>query len=585
MTENSKHRPQHLRTFASDMQAVRSEHEHSEVPTSEQPVAARKEPIPVAAAPKPTKKIVRENIPEPKIVKPIFREPLTAVKTSPKPVHDTPHGPTKIPAFHELQKSIATIQENIITETIRPERHNHKTRAGQSKDATPVRTNIGYNATVITDTKAERFKFFPSVLISLAGWLKKLTAGRPKKVPKYTIPETERRKGVIQRATTKTGTIFTADSETLKERIRRRQIQDELDDDAETIWTPFTEPGFSLLEAPREEVPTIQNVTVEYKRVPQVIKHTTVPPITATPIVSEIAPMLEDVAEKSFAINEDVLAEARWSGGYEDINQTPEIISEPQSLSSIPSDTERRILPTPVERDKKEVAIQRVGFFSSLDTNTLTVLIIVTIIGIVAVVFITRVVISELNKPAAEEAPIEVPSEPLLTSAKLVGVPLTAKTLNQLPEIINSTIASSSMGLIEYAVVSAIGDEVSAPYLFEILGFHTTPNFRQSLTVTRFASVNHSAPAMILRFVDKDAVRGGLLNWETSMPEDLAKFYTIPAGVIPDFTDEVISGVDVRILRHNEAVVLVYSITESNTAVITSNTTDFAQIVELGLLR
>lgn len=583
MAKDSKHHPQRLRTFASDMQAVRSEQGHPKTPTSGQPPAAKHEPVPVAAAPKPTKKIVRKDIPEPKILIPTSEAMEKKNETRSEPILDAPKAPIKIPAFHELQKSIAAIQENDVTESTQLKR-SHKKQVRQTKGTPTARPNIGYDATVITDTKAERFKLFPSIITSLTNWFKKLTAKRPKQVPKYTIPETERRKGVIQRATSKTGIVFTADSETLKERIRLRQIQEELKDEAETIWTPFTETGFSLLEAPEEEVPVIKNVKIEYKKVPQIIEPTVVPPIVPAPATTEIEPTPEVAAKEAFAINEDFLVESRWSAGHEE-GESRELEVEPQSQPRVHLNTERKITPTSVEPDKKEIPIQRSGFLSSFDTNTLTVLLLITIIGIVAIVFITQVVISKLNETATETVSIEVPSEPLLTSAKLVGVPLTAKTINQLPQLVHNTIASSSMGLVEYAVVSGIGDEVSAPYLFDILHFRTTPNFKRSLTVTRFASVNHSAPALVLRFVDRDAVRGGLLNWETSMPEDLAKFYDIPTGFTPRFTDEVISGIDVRILYHNNKTILVYGIVGSNTAVITPNTTDFAQIVELGLLR
>ena len=143
--------------------------------------------------------------------------------------------------------------------------------------------------------------------------------------------------------------------------------------------------------------------------------------------------------------------------------------------------------------------------------------------------------------------------------------------------------ASSSAGLVEYAVVSGAGDEVSASYLFELLQFRTTPNLRQSLLSARFASVNHSEPAMVLDFVDTDSVRGGLLTWETSMAEDFGALYDMPAAVTPDFVDDTIADVDVRILYHEDSVILVYGIIDENTALITSSSADFAQIVELGL--
>lgn len=558
MADNSKHHPQRLRTFASDMQAVRKELGQEETPSSDVPIAAA--PTPIAAAPKPIKTLVQNDQPKEKEIKPAVKAPTIHHR----PV-DTPSSPTKIPAFHELQKSVTTIQKNS-TKVSHHERPLHEKKQ-VPKHSVPARPNIGYDATVITDTKSERFKLFPSIVASLKGWFKRITAKKPKKVPKYTVPETERRKGVIQKATSKTGTIFTADSETLKEQIRRRHIQEELEDEAETIWTPFTETGFSLLEAPEEVQPVIQNVTVEYKKQPQYV--------TPTVPAQEAVDIYDDEVTES---EEDPLAEARWGAGHDE--EVPAVIPETKPRTVATAETPV----TPDNQEEKEEG-HRTNFLTYFDTNTLTVILLVTIIGLVAIVFIARVVITKFSEVPAETVSIEVPSEPLLSSAKLVGIPLTVRTIDQLPQLVNSAVGSSSMGLIEFAIVSAVGDEVSASYLFDILHFRTTPNLRQSLTTVRFATVNHSKTAIILRFVDTDAVRGGLLNWEATLPEDLAALYDLPTGISPTFTDEVISGIDARVLRHNDKVVLVYGIAKSDTAVITSNTNDFAQIVELGLLR
>ena len=110
-------------------------------------------------------------------------------------------------------------------------------------------------ATIITDTKKDRFKLFPAIGESLKGWFKELQKNREeKKKPKYTVPETTRRKGVIQRATSQTGKIATADHDSLQEKIRQR-LQKEIvgfgneAKEDHVIWTPNTEPGFPLLEA------------------------------------------------------------------------------------------------------------------------------------------------------------------------------------------------------------------------------------------------------------------------------------------------------------------------------------------------
>lgn len=82
-------------------------------------------------------------------------------------------------------------------------------------------------ATIITDTKKDRFKLFPAISASIKGWFSDKKAEKAaKKAPKYTVPETTRRQGVIQRATSVTAKSTTADHDNIQERIRRREEED-----------------------------------------------------------------------------------------------------------------------------------------------------------------------------------------------------------------------------------------------------------------------------------------------------------------------------------------------------------------------
>jgi hypothetical protein len=570
MADNSKHHPQRLRTFASDMQAVRGEQEHpAEKPPVKEVVAAA--PIPVASAPKPTKPIVRKPLPPIKVSTPTNESHKTPTLSE---ISHNKTATNKIPAFHELQKSVTAIREDITAEPVKKPFHQKKEKQSQTPAARP---NIGFDATVITDTKSDRFKLFPSLIESISSWFKKLvTDSKRKKAPKYTIPEAERRKGVIQRATSKTGTIFTADSETLKEQIRRRRQQEELEDEAETFWTPFTETGFSLLEAPDLPASTIQNVSVTYKNQPSLQPRPSVQQPLVTPEAQTVSTPEPTLLPEETPITEEVtpdpLTTARWEASQEYDGEEQLVVPETTEDSSDTPPTEDS-LPTP-----------RTGLFTA-DTNTLTVIALLVILGLVAIVFAARIIITKINEVPEKTSSVEIPTEPLLPAAKLVGVPLTVETLNQLPDLVHSAIASSTVGLVEYAVVSAVGDEVSASYLFEILGFQTTPHLRQSITAARFATVNRLEPALVLQFTDTDAVRGGLLAWEATMVTDILPLYaaseTIPAEL--SFTDEKISGFDVRVLRHDGSAILIYGIVGSNTALIAPNTALFAQLVELGL--
>lgn len=570
MADNSKPHPQRLRTFAADLALERSKRGI----VAAAPVEKSSSVVPppqIAAAPKATKPIVRE------------KEPLSPVVPQSPKKHDSPTlaelshnktAPNKIPAFHELQKTVTSIREDITAEPAKkPDQQKIKKPAHPSAP----RPNIGYDATIITDTKSDRFQLLPSIIESVRSWFKKLAIDhKKKKAPKYTVPEADRRKGVIQRATSKTGTIFTADSETLKEQIRRRRQQEKLDDEAETFWTPFTETGFSLLEAPEEAAPTIQHVTVTYKKPAPTPTTPVATPQTVSfpaPVVTyEPSTMPSEETTPVENVVPETITEARWEISH-DYPEDEQLVI-PEASGAIPETT-----PT-----EETTSTRRLGAFSSFDTNTLTVIILIVIIGLVALTFIARIIITKIQEVPEKTASIEIPTDPVLSTAKLVGVPLTVETLEQLPKLVQAAVATSSMGLVEYAVVSAVGDEVSASYLFELLGFHTTPHLRQSITTARFATVNRAQPALILQFTDLDAVRGGLLAWEESMAADVLPLYTstaLPAGL--SFLDETIFGYDARVIRHEGKTHLVYGIVGRNTVIIAPDTALFAQLVELGL--
>ena len=157
----------------------------------------------------------------------------------------------------------------------------------KKKSLAAPRTEGG--GTVITDNKKVSPSFFAAIATSLNTWIKGLQKKKKDTAPKYTVVDSERRKGVIQKATTKTGSIFTADSETLAEEVRRRQttaVTRKSSQDGEISWTPNTEVGYPLLPG------TTTNVQVEFKKrtipAPEIVEPAYVPPpIPPTVVVRE----------------------------------------------------------------------------------------------------------------------------------------------------------------------------------------------------------------------------------------------------------------------------------------------------------
>jgi hypothetical protein len=570
MTDNPHRHPTRIRTFAADLEEKRK---GPEVPGTTStpavvPVEKKKlEPVPLAATPKSFKTVVPQKE-EPAVVVPV-------PKPLPEPEKPSSTEPTKIPSFHELQKNVAIIQENISAETVRSAHSAHKRKTPKESKPERVRPNIGYDATVITDKQVSSFKLFPAVISSIKEWFKK---HKKKREPKYTVTETERRKGVIQRAATKTGTIFTADNETLREQIRRRrsQIHSRTSDGVtETIWSPFTETGYTLLEAPDE----VQNVVVAYKR-PRPIEPVAQPITVAKP--APLAPAEIVTSASAPASVETQINDERWEDSHVE-EAIPLAVSFPEEPVALA--TEEDTEPLPPEEPTEYVPPGKQSIFTALDTNTMTVMLLLTIIAVVAMVFISRMLYIKYTETSPDTAPVQIQSEPIFSTAELVAIPLTVETLDAIPQLLARSVASSSNSLVEYIIVSSIGDEVSASYLFELLDFRTIPSLRQSLLATRFATIQHSEPAIILTFTDTDTVHGGLLAWEATMTDDLRALYAIPTEVTTAFVDETIAGKDVRVLRQNGDVVLLYSMVTRNLAIITTDSESFTHLVELGLNR
>ncbi len=168
---------------------------------------------------------VKKSIPTPpKVTHKIDAPPVIkkeVVKTEPRiieslPKKETPKNTdsdTSSVSKNEMKKSVET-QVSLFEKS-------------DSKKAKAKRTTKGNlfagPATIITDTKKDRFRLFPAIGDSLKKWFEDNKKNfLTKKTPKYTVPETTRRKGVIQKATSKTGTFVASDHSLIYKRIKER---------------------------------------------------------------------------------------------------------------------------------------------------------------------------------------------------------------------------------------------------------------------------------------------------------------------------------------------------------------------------
>lgn len=161
------------------------------------------------------------------------------------------------PSFHELEKAARESAKNL------PPDKQVRVIQGENEYG---------DTTIISDKKKQRIDFITPIVESYESFKADL-ANLFKKGKKktYEVPDTSRRKGIIQRATSQSGTSFTADYQRLRERLRLRAEGGELDDDEDLYWSPYTEAGYALLEPGEEdegveETPTISNVQVEPRK-------------------------------------------------------------------------------------------------------------------------------------------------------------------------------------------------------------------------------------------------------------------------------------------------------------------------------
>lgn len=573
-----------IRTFAHDLAAERQRREggQSEIPKADTaPVAVTSD----------AKKTTKENnddhqmgaVKEPRLIPQEMPEPKKVTEHSPKPKHspepikiiepskkdlpampETPTKGTPIPSFHELQKAAAKDEKK--------------------------KPNIGYDATVITDTRHKRFRLFPALTASLSKWFKNLTKKKKKNKHTYSVPETSHRKGVIQKATTKSGAIFSADSDTIKEHIRkRRQKEDEKapekkEDEPETTWSPFTDTGYALLDDEEEKetittpAPT-KNVTVEYKKISETPHVVATPPPAPEP-EPEPEPVEEELIEnepepepESESIEVD-LDENRWAN--------TEATTEPEPVEEgvVAAEPEPE---APAEPEQTSKEREENGFLHQFDTNTLTLVLVVMVVGFVAILLISRAVIDYLNQPEEVVSLLTElsSSEPVLSGAQVLALKVNNDTVNRLPAEANEAATEAPVGLVEIPVVSPIGDEISPSYFFELMRFKTTPPLRQVVTTARFVTVNRNVPAVILHFTDIETTRGEMLQWEASLAEDFARLYDLPATDLGSFEDTAIEGSEVRSISYEGKRVLIYGFIGSNTLLISDDAATFAQIQQL----
>jgi hypothetical protein len=474
---------------------------------------------------------------------------------------------------------------------------------------------LAVESTIITDTKKNKVDVISSSKSSLSSWWQEFKKGlKRKQPPKYTVADSERRKGVIQKATSKTGTIFTADNETLKEEIRRRQqstsFQDSLNqNESELLWTPNTEVGYPLL-ASENNRETTENVRLTFKKrtvpPPVIVEPTYKRPLVPEPVVvkTAVAPInsLKEFGLAPENKSEETLVATASTGALnnpvtatsveEKINEpvvkerivaeiSPVVVNEQAAEVSKTKSTyvEPEVRMTPPAPLSKAKVDFKLGSFDRVNTNRLSLSIVGILAGAVLAIFLAQIVIGIFSSEELTTNSNE-PAVALSFGSQIVDLPISSLTKTSL-EAALTLVPTASSGRSEIRLVDKnTGLVIPAQDILRFFNFDVNPNFNQSITDVRLVLIGQER-ALIFKVTDATTVFGALLEWEPRMINDLQDTLGLSvesASTVP--SDDTIGQSDVRILSTATGEVLVYGFIEKNIVLITKNSISFTEVAK-----
>jgi hypothetical protein len=461
----------------------------------------------------------------------------------------------------ETLKSILDHATNEDHKTTTPKAAAPKIRVQKSPAAKKQRVNVGAPAQVISSTKkstgrASQRSFFGS----LGEWFNNLFTPKTK-TPTYTVQDTERRKGVIKKATTKSGTIFTADNETLREEILRRRKKEEHEIDV--TWTPNTDPGYNLLEG--EHVEEWSEVAAKKKLPePEIIEPTPAKPVVEEPV---LPPQPTPEPEAPVPIAPPI---------------EPEPVPEQTAPVAPPVELEPEEPAPVVERPKVEpfAALRSMlkGRTEDVNTNALAI----GLLAVVAAVFILVLIVRGAIGLLTPDETI-VPNEqfaPLIIGLETSNYQLEATDANTLEGALDNTAMIVTSATEEVVFTSSDGARVSPQELVVLLDLRINPNLSQSIQDLRLVVVDTVQHALVFTVSDSFTALGGMLEWEERMADDLSD--TLNTVSVPEasasFVDETYNDIDMRVLTDGIDDVLVYGFIDEDTVLITKTTETFERL-------
>lgn len=605
-----------MRTYAKDVAKHKGDTLDTDKPTSpkKEAVVSRK------AAPVSSGKHKIKPVPPQK--KP--HHPATSKKTAPKKTTPEPT-PAKVSAtladqlraFNESEKNKNPDTKTPITH-VAPKKES-LSAATKKLTATSKKTGtkkapkkVQGSATIITNNKTSRESFFSRLGKSLQQWFKDFRENTKPKRRTYTVRKTTRRKGVVQKATSKTGAIFTADNETLQKQIRARQRAAEQADHDDLNWSPYTEPGYPLLEGEELEstdervlsVITTPKTTHRPKAVIATSEKIAELQPDKEPILADIAPEPEPTTVKSDELVEESSEKAEAATQVLPQTKTPvvSVITEPVPAPApaptpatrteelpVVTDEEPAVAnkdvaetplpeaqtePVPAPAPTNEVpAVSRLALIreSLKDTNTIAML----VLGFILAVAVVYVVF--LNLAPADNQPQPVQTEnnvsTFLPNATTENILITTGSYNDLLVNINLAVREPTENITEFQFTNSLDQVVSGQIMMNLIQTKNNTSLASRVTEVRLVETSENHRAFILQTEGSNAARGGMFDWEEELYADIGALLNIHnqapknAG---EFVDITIGSADTRALQFDGVTLVLYTITDDGVIIITA---------------
>jgi len=520
---------------------------------------------------------------------------------------DEPSVVIKVAAHHKVAQVAPIINKKSPPTSIK--RAPEKELIDVTKELNTLNTKIivdnedAASATVITDTKRDRFKLFPAILSSLNNWFSNQKKSRREKaVPKYTIPQTIRRKGLIQKATSNTGKTVTADFNNIQERVRQRsdEVVETEEVEGKIIWTPDTEPGFLLLE--KTSTSPIINVWVEprksyYKEMPileEIEDQETDEDISRwdnqeeTP-ATEIGPE-ENIytweAENNLEAEKMMVDTPKPEVVVLEVAEPAQVLkTAPLSVQEVleTDDVEEigpqtRLIP-PKPKLSRHINNSLWRQLHDLNTNTLALLISAFILLGVASIFVIQIFLNQESEtiPNIISAP---PSLLLNTNLNLI-----INSSNNGSNLITSlnNLKPTGQEIVQAVFMEAAPDNTSMlpVVVLNLLGLDVEKNLAQSISELRFGFTSEGQPFILMKVPNTIVATGGLFLWEENLYADLSKIFVldpIPQSSNLNFSDSTFAGRDVRLIKQpSRSELLIYGLI-NNTVIITTTSSSYREL-------